>query len=214
MVALVRSEAASGGASGRGAAELVDHWTPRDYDTYDEAVVFVYSNCDEVELVLNGESLGRKPMPADAAPAEFRFPFDLGECVAIGYRAGQEAARQTLKSASEPAAIRLVADKDACSTDFDDVVHVEFEIIDAEGVRCPWSDAEVTFEVTGPGKLVAVDNGDPRSHESFQGPQRRAHQGRGLAIIRRTSGEGPVTLRASSSNLEPAAITVEPAALQ
>jgi beta-galactosidase len=208
MIAIARSEAASGGASGRGGAELVDHWTPRDFDTYDEAEVFVFSNCDEVELLLNGESLGRKPMPSDAAPAEYRFPFDLGECIAIGYRDGEEAARQTLKSAGEPAAIRLVADKDACSTAFDDVVHVEFEIVDAEGVRCPWSDAEVSFEVEGPGQLVAVDNGDPQSHESFQGPQRRAYHGRGLAIIRRIAGDGVATLTASANNLESASVTI------
>jgi beta-galactosidase len=211
MVAIARSESASGGASGRGAAELVDHWTPRDYDTYDEAEVFVYSNCDEVELLLNGESLGRESMPSDASPAEFRFPFDLGECVAIGYRDGEEAARQTLMSANEPAAIRLIADKDVCSTAFDDVVHVEFEIVDAEGVRCPWSDAPVMFEVEGPGQLVAVDNGDPQSHESFQGPQRRAYQGRGLAIIRRIAGEGVATLKASANNLEPASVTISAA---
>jgi beta-galactosidase len=208
MVAVVRSEAASGGASGRGAAELVDHWTPRDPDTYDEATAFVYSNCEEVELVLNGESLGRQAMPDNAAPAEFKFPFDAGECVAIGYRNGEPAARQTLKTAGEPAALRLTADRNSLRLGFDHVVHVEFEIVDSRGVRCTWSDAEVTFAVTGPGQLVAIDNADPQSHESFQGPARRAFHGRGLAIVRRTPGDGLVTVTASSPGLAPASVRI------
>jgi beta-galactosidase len=211
MVAVVRSEAASGGASGRGAAELVDHWTPRDPDTYDEAVAYVYSNCEEVELVLNGESLGKQAMPKNAAPAEYRFPFDLGECAAIGFNGGREVARQTLKSAGDAAAIKLTADQGAATTEFDDVVHIEVEVVDAAGVRCPWSDAETTFEVTGPGQLVAVDNGDPQSHESFQGPKRRAYHGRALAIVRRTESAGAVTVKASSPGLDAATVTIHAA---
>jgi hypothetical protein len=98
-----------------------------------------------------------------------------------------------------------------CSTDFDDVVHVEFEIVYAEGARCPWSDARVRFEVAGPGQRVAVDNGDPQSHESFQGPQRRAFHGLGLAITRRTAGDGAMTLTASAGNLESASVVIQPA---
>jgi beta-galactosidase len=212
MVHIARVESASGGVSGRGGGELVDHWTPRDVDTYDEAIVEVYSNCEEVELVLNGESLGVQPMPTDASPAEFRFPFDVGECEAIGRNDGEEVARHFVKSAGEPARLALTADRDAATADWDDVVHLTVEVVDADGVRCPWADPVVEFGIDGPGEIVAVDNGDPESHESFQDPRRRMFRGRGLVIVRRTADEGPVTITAKSSELESAAATINASA--
>jgi beta-galactosidase len=212
MVHIARVESASGGASGRGGGELVDHWTPRDVDTYDEAVVEVYSNCEEVELVLNGESLGVQPMPADASPAEFRFPFDVGVCEAIGRIDGEEVARHVVKSAGEPARLLLTADRDAATTDWDDVVHLTVEVVDADGVRCPWADPVVEFEIDGPGEIVAVDNGDPESHESFQEPRRRMFRGRGLVIVRRTADEGAVTVTAITNGLDSGETVVNVAA--
>ncbi|HYO25294.1 MAG TPA: glycoside hydrolase family 2 TIM barrel-domain containing protein [Lacipirellulaceae bacterium] len=209
MVAIVRDEAASGGASGRGAAELVDHWTPRDPDTYDQAEVSVYSNCDEVELVLNGESIGKEPMPADASPAEFSLAYEPGTLEAVGYQAGREVARQKLSSAGEPARLRLVADRATCAPHFDDVVHVVVEVVDDQGVVCPWAAPKISLTIDGPGKLVGIDNADPQSHESFQAPERRAYRGRVLAIVRPTASDGTVTIQVSAQGLESAAATIE-----
>ena len=107
--------------------------------------------------------------------------------------------------------MRLTADRDAATTDWDDVVHLTVEVVDADGVRCPWADPVVEFEIDGPGEIVAVDNGDPESHESFQEPRRRMFRGRGLVIVRRTADEGAVTVTATSSGLEPAAATINAA---
>ncbi len=202
MVAIVRNEAASGGSSGRGRGETVDHWTPRDPDTYDEARVTVYSNCEEVKLVLNGASVGKETMPDDARPATFRVPYEPGTVEAVGFNEGKEVARQTLRSADFPAKLKVTADRDSCSTDFDDVVHVTVEVVDAEGVRCPWDDSMVSIQIEGPGKLIGIDNADPQSHESFQEPQRRAFNGRVLAIVRATDGSGEFTVRATAEGLE------------
>jgi beta-galactosidase len=213
MVHIVRDESASGGASGRArGSELVSHWTPRDVDTYDEASVQVYSNCDDVELVLNGESLGAKPVPANAAPCEWRFPFELGVCEAIGRQGGEIVARHKLESAGDPARLTLTADRESASTDWDDVVHVEVEVVDEHGVRCPWDDSLLTFTLDGPGEIVAVDNGDPESHESYQGPKRRAYRGRALVIVRRTMDEGGMTLVATADGLSAASVSVRPSA--
>jgi beta-galactosidase len=209
MVAIARREAASGGASGRGSSERVDHWTPRDPDTYDEAVVSVYSNCAKVELILNGASQGKEAMPADARPAVFRVAYEPGTLEAVGYNDGKEAARQTLKSADFPAKLRITTDKSECTSDFDDAVHAVIEVIDADGNRCPWADTMINLEITGPGKLLGVDNADPQSHESFQEPKRRAYRGRILAIVRPTADEGEITLKAMGVNLDPAVATIK-----
>jgi beta-galactosidase len=150
-------------------------------------------------------------MPADASPAEFRFPFDVGECVAIGRIDGEEVARHVVKTAGEPARIALTADRKAATTDWDDVVHLTVEVVDADGVRCPWADPMVEFTIEGPGEIVAVDNADPQSHESFQEPRRRMFHGRGLVIVRRTGDDGAVTVMATASGLEPAAAIVNAA---
>jgi beta-galactosidase len=209
MVAIVRDEAASGGASGRGGREIVDHWTPRDPDTYDEAKVTVYSNCDEVELLLNEQSLGKHPMPKDASPVTFDVAYEPGTLEAIGYNDGKEAARQTLKSAEFPAKLQITIDKDQCTTDFDDAVHVVVEVVDAADNRCPWADTMVNLEITGPGKLLGIDNADPQSHESFQEHKHRAFNGRILAIVRPTAGEGEITIKATAVNLDPAEATIK-----
>jgi beta-galactosidase len=209
MVAIVRDEAASGGASGRGGREIVDHWTPRDPDTYDEAKLTVYSNCDEVELVLNGNSLGKNAMPKDAAPVVYEASYEPGTLEAVGYNDGREAARQTLKSADFPAKLQITTDKSECTSDFDDAVHAVIEIVDAEGNRCPWADTMINLEITGPGKLLGIDNADPQSHESFQEPKRRAFRGRVLAIVRPIADEGEITLKATATNLDSAEVTIK-----
>ena len=90
--------------------EVFSDWTPRDGTPHEETVE-VYSNCGEVDLLLNGRSLGSRPLQADASPRVWQVPFQPGELVAIGKNNGRAAASHTLRTAGAPAKIVLTADE-------------------------------------------------------------------------------------------------------
>ncbi|MBN2841960.1 MAG: DUF4982 domain-containing protein, partial [Sedimentisphaerales bacterium] len=210
MVSIARKEVASGGAgSSIKGGETVSHWTPRDYDTYDQATVEVYSNCETVELFINDKSLGEKAMPQDASPVSWDLAYTQGVLKAVGKNGGTPAAQYESRSAEYPVAINMVTDRKQIAHDFDDVSHVEISFVDANGVECPWAEKPLKFEVTGPGRIVAVDNGDPTYHDSFQGNKCRTYQGRCLVIIAATADEGKIILKASTRGMDSASVKIE-----
>ena len=202
MVHIARLEKDAGGGgdySGRG--ELCSNWTPRDLDTYDEAIVNVYSNCDEVELFLNGESQGIKEKPKDDSPRRWDMYFDAGTIKAVGMNGGKIVAEHELKTADEPTKISLVAENNVITNDWDDVVYVNVKILDENGIEHPWADKLINFEISGPGKILAVDNGNVQSHEAFNATQRRTYHGKCIAIIQATGDSGEITVKATSEEL-------------
>ncbi len=210
MVSIARKEVASGGAgSSIKGGETVSHWTPRDYDTYDQATVEVYSNCESVELFINDRSLGEKVMPQDASPVSWDLAYAQGRIKAVGKNGGKPATQFECKSAEYPVALNMVADRKRIAHDFDDVSHVEISFIDANGVECPWAEKPLKFEVSGPGRIIAVDNGDPTYHDSFQGNKCRTYQGRCLVIIAATADDGEIILKASTRGMESASVKIE-----
>jgi beta-galactosidase len=182
---------------------LFPDWTPVAPRSED---IEVFSNCDEVELVVNGRSLGTKPLPADARPRRWKVEFEPGTLVAIGRNGGTDVARHELHTAGPPARVQLAVERDELAPDWDDVAYVEAEVVDAAGVRVPRADDLITFTVTGPAEIVAVDNGSITSHEPFQTNERRAHQGRCIAILRATGGAGAITVTATAAGLEPGTV--------
>ena len=189
---------------------LFSDWTPRDTSPHEENVE-VYSNCEQVELFLNGRSLGSKARPSDDAPRGWRVPFEPGTLRAVATNGGRVAATSELKTAGRPARVLLTADRTRLAHAWDDVAYVEATIVDENGVIVPAADDLVSFKVTGPGRVVAVDSGDNASHEPFQATARRAYQGRCFAILKATAASGRVKLAASARGLAPAAVTVEAA---
>ena len=118
MVYLMRSE----GNAGTGG--WTSDWTPSDFDTYDEARLQVFSNCEEVELFLNDKSLGVKPMPDDkASPRTWTTTFQKGTIKAVGRNGGKVVAEQVLKTAGDASTIILTADKPIVNNDWNDVAH-------------------------------------------------------------------------------------------
>ncbi|MBN1845030.1 MAG: DUF4982 domain-containing protein [Sedimentisphaerales bacterium] len=215
MVHIARRESASGGASGRiGGGEIVSHWTPRDPDTYDEALIEVYSNCEQVELVLNETSLGAKPRPADDAPRNWELTYVPGTLRALGRNQDRLVATHEIRTAGEPVAVRLTADRATLRNDWDDISCVTATIVDENGVCCPWADDLVSFTLSGPGAIAAVDNGDPASHESFQQPRRRAYHGQCLVVIRAGAVEGQIVLNATAPDRKPDSLTIDIAATE
>ena len=171
--------------------------------------VSVYSSCDEVELLLNGKSLGRKPTNRSTAyTATWDVPYQAGVLHAVGYNGGRATSFVDLKSAGPPSAIKLTPDRARIVADNQDLSYVTVELVDAKGVRNPTAENSIRFTVDGPGIIVAVANANPISTESYQRPQRKAWQGRCLVIVKSTQQAGPITITASSSGLRPAKVVL------
>ncbi|HXF11172.1 MAG TPA: DUF4982 domain-containing protein, partial [Desulfuromonadaceae bacterium] len=123
-----------------------------------------FSNCEEVELFLNGESLGRKPMPRNSH-LQWTVKYAPGTLSAKGYRGGRMIAETQVETTGEPAAICLAADRPNIDADGEDLSMVTVSIADAKGRLVPTANNLVHFTVNGPGKIIGVGNGDPSCHE-------------------------------------------------
>ncbi len=190
--------------------------------------VLAYSNCNVVELFLNGRSLGEKRLefPAQgtsggwnsyAAPLvhptttdlhlSWDVPYEPGVLRAVGRRRdGSLACESEVRTAGMPSAIRLSADRDTVTTSPGDVLHLTFEVVDSAGTVVPRADHLVRFSVTG-GSILALDNANLADHAPNRADRFRAYHGRGLAILR--AGEpGGLRVTATADGLAPATVTV------
>jgi beta-galactosidase len=186
---------------------LLSDWTPRNRAAHNENVE-IYSNCDQVELFLNGKSLGSKPRPADDSPRNWKVTFEAGSLKAVGMNGGKAVATYELRTAGTPAKIVLSADRNSLAPGWDDVVYVTATVVDKDGVLVPDAGDLITFKVMGPGRIAAVDSADNNSHEPFQASERKAYQGRCFAILKATASTGRITLVANSSGLVGGSVTI------
>jgi beta-galactosidase len=200
-------EVGAGGDTPPPSVKMVDNWSPQ--NPYPNADVQVFSNCQEVELFLNGQSLGVKPLPTNASPREWRIPFTPGEIKAIGRNDGKDVATDVLQTAGAPAKITLTSDRTSASPSFDDVVFVRAQVTDANGVRVPTWDTSVKFTVDGPANIVATDNGKLDDHTPFPYPERTARDGRVLALVRASAPSGKITITATANGLTAGTLTLD-----
>ncbi len=193
-----------------GAGEWINDWSPTDVDTYDEAKVQVFSNCDEVELFLNDVSQGVKPRPADnASPRGWSFTFHTGVLKTVGKNNGKIVATQVLKTAGAPAKIILSTEKKTVGNTWDDVCYITATIVDENNVECLNADNQIEFSVTGAGVLAGADNGDLTATESFLSNKRFSYKGRCIAIVKANAATGKINIVASTSNLKSANLVIE-----
>jgi len=129
--------------------------------------VTVYGNCEEVELFLDGLSLGRQAMPVNGH-LEWNVTYAPGTLLAHSYRAGQLVLTADIATTGEAAALHLTADRLHLQADGADVAVITVAIHDAQGRRVPTAEDEIHFTTTGPGKIIGVGNGDPSSHAAEQ----------------------------------------------
>lgn len=183
-------------------AHILPHWN------WPERVgevtpVRVYTSGDEVELFLNGKSLGKKRL----AHGQYRFCWDEvryepGELKAVVTKKGAAWAKAVVKTTGAPEKLLLTPDRSLIAADGLDLSYVTVTIADKEGLLVPRSKNLLHFTIEGPGELVATDNGDATSHTSFQSPDKEAFNGLALAIIRATPGQkGVIKLKVSSEGL-------------
>ncbi|MEQ1642703.1 MAG: glycoside hydrolase family 2 TIM barrel-domain containing protein, partial [Pyrinomonadaceae bacterium] len=186
---------------------LFSDWTPKDLGLHQENAE-VYSNCDEVELFLNGRSLGSKPKNANDSPRNWMVNFESGTLKAIGKNGGKVVAEFELKTAGKPAKIILSADKATVANDWNDVVYVSATVVDANGIMVPSANHIISFDTTGSGAVAAVDSADNADHDPFQAKRRKAFQGICFALIKANRSTGRITVTASAPGLASAKITL------
>ena len=180
-------------ADNNGAGPLVSDWTPADMDTYDQAVIEVYSNCQEVDVWINGEPQGRRPMPDNARPAIYNVNYYQGIIDVRGYNDGELAAKCYTVTVGNPTHIGIEKIGGNAGTGFDDVEILSVFIADGEGNVCPNNDCRIELSVSG-AELIAVDNADVMAHDSsHKSTAFNTYQGRMIAYIRRTSDSVTVT---------------------
>lgn len=126
--------------------------------------VWVYSNCDEVELFLNSKSCGRKSMPKNSH-LEWSVNYESGILTARGYKYGKEIITDQIKTTGDPAIIKLVSLREIINADGEDISVITVEVHDSKGQFVPIAGNEILFSIQGPGKIIGVGNGDPSSHE-------------------------------------------------
>jgi beta-galactosidase len=171
--------------------------------------VTAYSSCDEVELFLNGRSLGKmKTDRATEFKATWSVPYQAGELKAVGYKGKKEVNTSILRTAAEPVQINMSADRNVIKANGQDLSYITVELVDDKGIRNPKAENTVKFTIEGPGKIIGTGNANPLSLESYTAPERKAWQGRCLVVIKSDLAEGKISLKASSPGLSPASIVI------
>ena len=171
--------------------------------------VDVLSDADEVELLVNGVSIGRQPTgEANHFRTAFETIFEPGEIVAVAYRNGAEVARTELRSGTGLAAIDVSADRSEIRADDTDLGFVEITLIDDAGRWCHSEDRAVTVDVDGPATLLGLGSANPCTEELFGQPTHDTFHGRALAVVRPT-GPGTITVTVTSDGLSSRHVTIE-----
>lgn len=164
--------------------------------------VEVYANTEKVRLYLNDKLLGEMPTGVEQQrKALFIVPYTSGTLKAVGVNDDREAATDVLQTVGNAAKLRLAADRKILHADGGDLSFITVEALDAQGRLQPNAMAEVKFSISGPGKIIAVGNGDGRSTEAYQGDHRALFQGRALVVIRSTRAAGSIRLSASAPGM-------------
>jgi beta-galactosidase len=187
--------------------------------------VTCYTNCDVVELFVNGRSVGQKASEFPRLGVEEKYrgypprarvtrttadlhlswdvPYEPGTLKAVGTIEGKVVATAEIATTGAPAAVVLSVDREAISADCRDVAHFKVEIVDDKGAVVPTADNEVTFQVEGVGRLIGVDNGDPASHDDYRSSRHKAFNGLALAIVQSTAKAGQIRVTATCPGLKP-----------
>jgi beta-galactosidase len=172
--------------------------------------VHVYTSGDEAELFLNGKSLGRKKK----GQYEYRLRWDdvvyqPGELKVIAYKNGEKWAEDVVRTTGKSAMLSMEADHKSVTADGYELAYITVRIEDKDKLLVPRSKNQVSFSIEGPGKIVAVDNGDATSHEPFQASTRKAYNGMCLVIVKADKGAtGSFKVKAASKGLKGSELTV------
>jgi hypothetical protein len=168
--------------------------------------VEVYSDAEEIELVLNGRSLGRSPAGREHGfKCTFEVKIEPGELVAIAHSNGSEQARTSLRTATGPLLVQAKAEREVITADDRDLAYIPVELRDRDGNLAHAGDRPIHVTVEGPGNLTAVGSGRPDQSGRFDSSTHMTFDGRALVIVRPT-GPGKITLSITAEGAEPATV--------
>ena len=181
---------------------LLPHWNWKPGQMVD--VWAYYSKADEVELFLNGKTLGIRTKKGDDLHVSWKVKFEPGELKIVSRKAGKVVLIEEEHTAGQPARIILSAHRKSIKADGKDMSFITVNVVDKDGITVPDADNLVDFDIIGPGHIVGLDNGSQISMEPFKASYRKAFHGLCLAIIQSDSKAGDISITASSAGLEPA----------
>ena len=170
--------------------------------------IWAQSNCDEVELFVNGESKGRVKVAPNSHAEWEKIPYVPGSLEAKGYKDGKLVLTEKIETTDESAKIRLKSNREELKADKEDIALIKVDSLDAKGRFVPTAGNEIKFAIKGPGKILGVGNGDPSSHQSDIEPHRRLFNGLAMVIIQTTGKAGTIELTASGDGLKPATLSI------
>jgi beta-galactosidase len=186
---------------------LFPHWNWPGYEGK-KIAVWVYSNRDKVELLVNGKSLGLKNVPRDGHVA-WNVEYAPGVIEARGYAGEAVVMTAKRETTGSPTKLVVTADRQTLKADGEDVGMFAVEVQDAQGRLVPITENEVTFTVSGAGRLLGTGNGDPTNQEPDKGSSRKAFGGYCMGVVQAGKKSGSITVEVSSPGLSSAKATVE-----
>ena len=209
---------------------ILPHWNWENDDsiTYEDGTmpIRVYSNARSVEVFLNGTSLGKKSFTyhpetetslayqddgseQENLYLEWQVEYVPGTVEAIAYDAdGNEIARDTMTTADDPAALKLMPEETVITADGEDLCYIPVDVVDQNGVMNPRANVPIQFSITGNGRIVGTDNGSPTDFTNMKSTDRSSFHGKALVIVQSTQKGGSFTLTATAPGLKSDSVTV------
>lgn len=184
---------------------ILPHWNLLEGE---KVRVMTVSNCDEVELFVNGRSLGRRSNDV-CKQNEWSVVFEKGTVSAVGYKGGLAVAFAERKTAGDPASVKLIPDRTALNGSGQDTVPIRVSVVDKDGIEIPNADNLIRFEIIGDGVVAGVGNGDPNSHEPEHTPYRHLFAGLCQVLVKADLGAKSLRLVAKSEGLSDASVDFE-----
>jgi beta-galactosidase len=208
---------------------LAPHWN---WKGKEEKVIQVlaYTNCDSVELFLNGKSFGIKALefPRQGNSGAWNrydrqqintttsdlhlmwdVPFEAGTLKAVARKNSKIVCEEIIQTTGTPVAIKLSIDRESINADARDAAHVKIEILDEKGLAIPNANNLIALNVEGAGNLIGFDNGNPQDHGSMKSKEKKTFNGLALAIIQSSDKAGEIIITATSPGLKEAMIKIK-----
>ncbi|MDB5015447.1 MAG: beta-galactosidase [Mucilaginibacter sp.] len=185
---------------------IFPHWNWEPGKTVD--VWAFYNNADEVELYLNGKSVGVKRKNGEDLHVMWRLKFEPGTLKAISRKNGKIILTREIHTAGAPAKIELIADRKTIKADGKDLSFITVRILDKDGNLVPDANNLVNFKLNGEAFIAGVDNGDEVSHDPFKANYRKAFNGMALAIVQNKGKAGNINFTATSAELQGATVVL------
>ncbi len=187
------------------AVHVFPHWNWHGREG-DEIPVWVYSNAEEVELLVNGKSMGRKKVP-NLEHVAWQVKYEPGAIEARGYKGGKVVATDKRETTGDAVSIRITADRTEIDADGEDLAFITVEALDKQGRPVPTADNLIGFKVSGEGKLIGVGNGDPNCQQSDKEPKRSLFNGLAQVILQSTKRPGEIRIEAAKEGWDGAELT-------